>query len=112
MGGNQQIIQADRLACGFQLGPDSSVFAISRHVQRQNRDNVQNALDPFQKSGRPFFCAAITQLSRHDYASEERLRVFFCNATRGKSGRITDQITDYVRIQKISAQKISSGLAA
>lgn len=50
--GDQQVIRPDRAAGGFQLGPDTAVSAIGRHVERQPPHLRQELFDLMQKPWR------------------------------------------------------------
>jgi len=109
MGGDQQVIAADRSARPFEPGANFPVHGVGGDFERQDFERAEHRLELTRQPERTFLLSAEAQLRRGDDA---RADVRFPNAADVldyRPLRIADKIGDDVRVEKIRHLK-STGL--
>src|SRR5580704_7488279 len=90
VGGDQQIVAADRFACRLELRADSAVFAIGWHIERQHVDLAEQVFNCFEQSLRAALRASVAQLGRHDDAGADVVIAYLGDPLRGSALRVSD----------------------
>src|SRR6267154_6576058 len=111
VGGNQQVVAADRLAGRFQLRADCAVFSVGRNIERQNVDLAQQVFDGLAQPARAALDAAVAQFSRHDDARANTILTRAADAFCYSALRVSDQVGDDVRVQHVESHSTCSGAA-
>jgi hypothetical protein len=109
MGGDQQVVAADRLSRRFQLGADSAVSGVGWHFERQHIYLAEQVFDSFEQSLRTALRASVAQFGRHHDSGADvvlaKLHDPLCNFACG----VSNQVGNDVRVQHVAGQNTRSG---